>query len=154
MRQLSLFAWLLALPIVAEALQVQVENAQVREKPSYMGKVIGTLPYGTEITPASTQGAWTQVKLTNGQFAWINSSALTSKRITIRANGAAVNQTASASDLALAGKEAQHVAGRFRQNAPHRPGHLGGNRRNAFHQQVPRLYRIHTRLCGVDVRVA
>ncbi|MBP5322021.1 MAG: SH3 domain-containing protein [Kiritimatiellae bacterium] len=119
MRQLSLFAWLLALPIVAEALQVQVENAQVREKPSYMGKVIGTLPYGTEITPASTQGAWTQVKLTNGQFAWINSSALTSKRITIRANGAAVNQTASASDLALAGKGFnQSVENEFKRQNP------------------------------------
>ena len=104
MKSLSLWTLLLALPLVSEALQVQVENAQVREKPSFMGKVIGTLPYGTEVQPAAIQGAWTQVKLSNGQAAWISSSALTSKRIKVQANQSAVGTTASASDLALAGK--------------------------------------------------
>lgn len=88
----------------AAIMQVQVQQGQVRNRPSYLGKVLGTLPYGERVAPVSTQGAWTQIRLAGNQNGWIATSALTSKRIAVRGGTAAVGSRASASDVSLAGK--------------------------------------------------
>jgi uncharacterized protein YgiM (DUF1202 family) len=88
----------------AKLMSVQVKEAELREKPSYISKVVGSLAYGDRIEIQEAQGAWSRVNLANGAAGWINNSALTSKRIVLSSGGDDVKVGASGDELALAGK--------------------------------------------------
>jgi hypothetical protein len=90
-------------------MSVTVKETQVRDKPNYLGKVLGVLAYGDRVAvldqPADAPKGWLKVAGPDGRLqGWVNSSALTQKEIVMKSGDAAVSQTASSSDVALAGK--------------------------------------------------
>ncbi len=85
-------------------MSVQVKEAQVREKPSFVSKVVGSLAYGDRVEIRETQGAWSRVSLTGGAAGWMHVSALTSKRIVLASGRGNARVGASGDELALAGK--------------------------------------------------
>jgi hypothetical protein len=100
----------------ADSMSVQVKQCQVRTAPSFMARIIATLPYGERLPVISSQGSWTQVYMTvAGVNGWVHTSALTRKKIVLAAGAADVNKTATSDELALAGKGFnKQVEGEFR----------------------------------------
>ncbi len=96
---------LLFMPALAGAatMSVQVQTTQVRETPSYLGRVLAHLQYADQVEVVRQQGAWTQVQA-SGQTGWVNASALTGKKIELKAGADDVRRTASGEEIALAGK--------------------------------------------------
>lgn len=89
----------------AGSMSVQVKQSQVRTAPSFLARIIGTLHYGDRVYVVSGQGTWTQVFMaTAGIKGWVHTSALTRKKIILKAGAADVNETATSDELALAGK--------------------------------------------------
>ena len=90
-------------------MSVTVKETQVRDKPNYLGKVLGVLAYGDRVTileqPADAPKGWLKITGPDGKLqGWVNSSALTTKEISMKAGDKAVSQTTSSTDVALAGK--------------------------------------------------
>ena len=87
------------------SMSVQVKQSPVRTAPSFMARVIDTLQYGDRVYVVSHRGTWIQVFVgTAGLKGWVHSSALTRKKIVLKAGADDVNQTATSDELALAGK--------------------------------------------------
>jgi uncharacterized protein YgiM (DUF1202 family) len=84
-------------------MRVQVQAGQVRSTPSYLGGVVATVGYGQPVEVVATQGAWHQVRTTDGKDGWMHESALTAKRVSMQSGGA-VQTGASGDEMALAGK--------------------------------------------------
>lgn len=91
-----------ALAATATVMSVQVRKADIRETPSYLGKVVTSLAYGDKVTIQTANGAWYQVTAA-GQAGWIHNSALTKKNIVMK-SGEGAQTTASSGEMALAGK--------------------------------------------------
>jgi len=85
-------------------MSVQVKTGQVRETPSFLGKVIEPINYGDRLEVLETQGDWSKVTTPGGQTGWVHSSALTKKKIAMKAGGQDAQTAASSDELALAGK--------------------------------------------------
>lgn len=88
---------------------VTVKETQVRDKPSYLGKVLGPLFYGDRVTilaqPAGAPQGWLKVAGPDNKLqGWVNASALTPTDIALKSGSETVSQTASSGDVALAGK--------------------------------------------------
>ena len=105
--------WLsLALIVLASAalagepvpMSVQVKSGQVLDTPSFLGKVIVRVNYGDRIPVIEQQGDWSKVTAPDGQSGWIHNSALTKKKIAMKAGGQNAQTGASGDELALAGK--------------------------------------------------
>jgi hypothetical protein len=93
----------------ADQMSVTVKQTQVRDKPSYLGKVLGLLTYGDRVTileaPAGTPKGWLKIQGPDGKLqGWVNASALTEKQIVMKAGTDTASQSASSGDVALAGK--------------------------------------------------
>ncbi len=86
----------------ATIMSVQVRKAEIRDTPSFLGKVTSGLAYGDKVTVGQPQGAWMRVTAA-GQSGWIHSSALTTKNIVMKA-GDGAQTSASSGEMALAGK--------------------------------------------------
>ncbi len=85
-------------------MSVQVRPGELRATPSFLGAIVGRVSYGDRVGVLESQGPWFKVySSTIGKTGWIHSSALTTERIELKA-GAAVEQSASSDELALAGK--------------------------------------------------
>jgi len=84
-------------------MSVTIKEAQARGTPSHLGTIVGTLPYGARVAVLGEQAGWVRVALPSGGEGWLHSSALTEKRIVLQAGGS-VQQSASSSEVALAGK--------------------------------------------------
>ena len=88
-----------------QRMSVQVQDGKLRDDPSFLGKIIGTVAYGDAVTVIRQQDPWFFVSIRTGQLTgWIHSSALTEKEIVLRAGDANVQKTASQREIALAGK--------------------------------------------------
>lgn len=86
-------------------MSVQVREGQVRDKPSFLGRVTATLNYGDRVTVTENRGPWTKVGLGSTEGAgWIHDTALTKKRIKLKAGEDDADVAASSGELALAGK--------------------------------------------------
>ena len=83
-------------------MNVQINKADLRETPSYLGKIITSLAYGDKVSVQSQNGAWMQVSAA-GQSGWLHNSALTRKTIVMK-SGTGAQTTASSGEMALAGK--------------------------------------------------
>jgi uncharacterized protein YgiM (DUF1202 family) len=97
----------LALAVLAAGpitMSVQVKTGQVRETPSFLGKVIEPLNYGDRVEVLENQGDWSKVTTAGGQTGWVHTSALTKKKIAMKAGGQDAQTAASGDELALAGK--------------------------------------------------
>ena len=103
------------LAATSAVMSVQVRKADIRETPSFLGKVLTSLSYGEKVTVQSENGAWMQVS-SSGQSGWVHNSALTRKTVVMK-SGEGAQTTASSGEMALAGKgfnsdvEAQFKAG-------------------------------------------
>ena len=99
---------LLASPIVGLAapsrMNVQVQSGQIRATPTFLGKVLATLPYGVPVEVLQMQGDWLQVKSAQGQVGWMHKSALTTKAVAMSSGASTAKAGASSDELALAGK--------------------------------------------------
>jgi hypothetical protein len=86
-----------------EVMSVQVKEAELRASPSFLGKIVGRLNYGDQVSVNQTQGPWKSVggPLANG---WIHTSALTTKTIVLKAGDKNAELAASSNEVALAGK--------------------------------------------------
>lgn len=80
---------------------IKVEEAQVRGKPSFLGKVKGKLPYGSQVDVQEKKGAWAKVAKPAG---WLHSSALSEERLALISGERQAKLGASSGEVALAGK--------------------------------------------------
>jgi hypothetical protein len=84
---------------------VQVKQGQVRATPSFLGRVVATLSYADPVTVVEEKEAWRRVARPQGPaLGWMHVSALSSKRIVLRAGAEDVKQAAATGEVALAGK--------------------------------------------------
>lgn len=96
----------MAIPALARetAMNVQIRNAQLRENPSFLGKVVSAVDYGQRVTVSVEKGDWLQVTAPSGATGWLHRSALTTKKISMQAGADDVATSASGQELAMAGK--------------------------------------------------
>ena len=99
---LGLWGLLTGVSFATTTMSVQVNKADIRETPSYLGKIVTSLAYGDKVTVQSQDGAWLQVT-SSGQSGWLHNSALTKKNIVMK-SGAGDQTSASSGEMALAGK--------------------------------------------------
>jgi len=88
-----------------KAMSVQVKQGQVRATPSFLGKVVVTLAYGDRVETLEEKNGWIRI-VPPGKKApgWMHSSALSQKRIVLKAGTKEADVAASTGELALAGK--------------------------------------------------
>jgi len=86
-------------------MSVQVRQGEVRATPFFLGKIVSTLSYGDRVEVLETREGWIRVapqgKSVTG---WMHTSALSEKRIVLKAGGKDAQVAASGGELALAGK--------------------------------------------------
>jgi SH3-like domain-containing protein len=100
-----LLASALAFGQAAKQMSVQVKTTQIRATPSFVGKILGTLSYGDRVTVLAQQSGWARISLPAGKGeGWVNLSALSPKRIVLKAGSQEVASGASSGEVALAGK--------------------------------------------------
>jgi uncharacterized protein YgiM (DUF1202 family) len=86
-------------------MSVTVKETQVRQSPSFMGKVLATLVYGDRVEVSEEKRGWARIAIPGGRGkGWVNLSALTNKKIVMKAGSKDVEKSASSSEVALAGK--------------------------------------------------
>lgn len=111
---LAITAW-----AASQMMSVQVREGQLRERPSFLGKVVTDVEYGDRMTVLSTRGGWSQVRTEKGREGWIHTSALTEKRVVLKAGDIDAETAASGEELALAGKGFnEEVEGAYRAGHP------------------------------------
>lgn len=102
------FLVVLAQPMAADvqkALSVQVREGQVRATPSFLGKMVAKVAYGDRVDLLEDRDAWKRVSIPGGRLqGWMHTSALTTKRVVLKAGQADVQTGATRDELALAGK--------------------------------------------------
>jgi hypothetical protein len=106
-RWLGLALMVSAMTLLADgptAMSVQVKNGQIRATPSFLGKLVAPLNYGDRLQVLEQQGDWSKVTAAGGQTGWVHTSALTKKKIALRAGAQDAQTGASGDELALAGK--------------------------------------------------
>jgi SH3-like domain-containing protein len=103
---LALLGILLYIPAYAqETLSVQVKEGELRATPSFLGKIVARVAYGDRVNLIEERGAWKKVSLKDGYLqGWMHASALTTKRIALKAGQSNVQTGATQDELALAGK--------------------------------------------------
>ena len=102
----------------AQLLSVQVREGQLRERPTFLGKVVAKVEYGDRMEVVSTRAGWTKVRGDDGE-GWIHTSALTEKRVVLESGDQDVATGASGEELALAGKGFNdEVEAEFRDGNP------------------------------------
>jgi SH3-like domain-containing protein len=88
-----------------KAMSVQVRQGQVRATPSFLGKIVATLSYGDRVEVLEEKEPWIKVlPPRKGAPGWMHSSALSAKRIVLKAGAKEAEAAASRGELALAGK--------------------------------------------------
>lgn len=86
-------------------MSVQVKQGHVRATPSFLGKVISTLAYGDRVETLEEKDGWIRIVPPGGKApGWMHSSALSEKRIVLKAGTKEAEVGASSGELALAGK--------------------------------------------------
>lgn len=90
--------------LAAEQLSVQVREASLRARPSYLGPATGEVGYGTRLTVLESRGPWRKLRADDGVEGWLHESALTTKKIKLAAGDGDVDAGADIDELALAGK--------------------------------------------------
>jgi len=86
-----------------QRMNVQVRSGPLRDTPSFLGRVLETAQYGESVEVLATRAPWVQVRH-KAKEGWMHQSALTSRRLTMQAGTGDMAVTASADEIALAGK--------------------------------------------------
>lgn len=88
-----------------KVMSVQVREGQLRATPFHLGKIMARVSYGDRATVLEERGAWKKVSVAGGKRqGWIHSTALTNKRIALKAGQSNVGTSVSRDEIALAGK--------------------------------------------------
>jgi len=86
-------------------MSVQVREGKLRSAPSYLSKVVTTLDYTARVIVLEKKGIWMKVQTPGGQATgWIHSSALTKKKLKMKADEEEGALGVSSDEQALAGK--------------------------------------------------
>jgi hypothetical protein len=86
-------------------MSVQVKKCQLRNQPSFMGKIVTTLSYGDQVTVSEEKESWLNVvPAAKGSSGWVHISALSAKQIVLNADSRDVPGSTSSGEIALAGK--------------------------------------------------
>lgn len=86
-----------------DRMSIQVREGQLREQPSFLGRVVAGVEYGDRVTVQETRGPWKRVEAREAE-GWIHESALTRKRIVLEAGDEDVGPAAARDEIALAGR--------------------------------------------------
>ena len=86
-------------------MSVQVRQSQVRISPSFLATILGKSDYGNQVSVLQESGNWMKIHdLNTGVSGWMHSSALTKKKIVLKAGKKDVAISATSDEYALAGK--------------------------------------------------
>lgn len=101
-----------------KAMSVQVKESYLRATPSHLGKVVAKASYSDRVAVFEERGDWKKVSLANGKYqGWMHNSALTNKRIVLKAGQSNVATSVSRDEIALAGKGfSDEVEAQYRKN--------------------------------------
>jgi SH3-like domain-containing protein len=103
-----MFLSVLFLSSTAEAqkiMTVQVREGQLRATPSHLGKIVAKTSYGDRVTVLEERDDWKKVSVASGKLqGWIHNTALTSKKIALKAGQSNVGTAVTQDEIALAGK--------------------------------------------------
>jgi hypothetical protein len=91
------------LALAAKVMNVQVRDGQVRDNPSFLGKIVGKASYGQSVEVLGEQGDWLKVSLSGGASGWMHRSSLTTQQLAL-SGGSGASQGVSGKEMALAGK--------------------------------------------------
>ena len=72
-----------AVAVAAKVMSVSVRDGQVRETPSFLGKIVGKATYGQSVDVGQEQGDWAKVTLPGGVSGWMHRSALTTEKLAL-----------------------------------------------------------------------
>jgi SH3-like domain-containing protein len=87
------------------SMSVQIKSAQVRATPSFLGRVLAEVAYAQQVVVQEDRGDWMHVSVPGkGVEGWLHGSALSAKRIVLKAGAEDVQQAAGGGEIALAGK--------------------------------------------------
>jgi len=89
--------------IAAKVMSVSVRDGQVRETPSFLGKILGKATYGQSVDVLQEQGDWSKVTLPDGVAGWMHKTALSTDKLSM-SSGSAAPGSVSGKEMALAGK--------------------------------------------------
>ena len=92
----------------ADKMSVTVKQTQLRDKPSYLGKILGVLNYADRVTlldlPAGTPKGWLKIEGPDGKQGFVNVSSLTKNTVVLAAGSKNVESEASSGEVVAAGK--------------------------------------------------
>lgn len=90
---------------MSKMMSVQVKESPVRAQPFFLGKILATVYYGDRLEVVGADGPWIKIsKPGTGILGWLHNSALTTKKIVLKAGSSDVQEAATNDELALAGK--------------------------------------------------
>lgn len=92
-----------AVAVAAKVMSVSVRDGQVRETPSFLGKIVGKASYGQSVDVSTEQGDWYKVALPGGVSGWMHRSALSTDKLAL-SSGSGSAGGVSGKEMALAGK--------------------------------------------------
>jgi len=112
MRKTQCLIWALALAVACAAaaygagktMSVGIRDAQLREAPSFLSKIIGPVPYAQQVEIVEERGDWDMVAAPGGNTGWLHVSALSDKRLSLASGAGDASQNVSGKEMALAGK--------------------------------------------------
>ena len=99
----TLLALLLLMVAVAYAAVGTLRESVLRESPSFLGKVVQSLPAGAKVEISTEQGAWSKVKV-GGKQGWLPNSVLYKADTTLTAGTGKAQTKADSAEVVLAGK--------------------------------------------------
>jgi len=90
---------------MAKTMSVQVKNCQLRDKPSFLSKIVTNLSYADQVNVQQERDNWYKVSAVNKKGSgWVHVSALSEKKIILKSGSKDIENAASSDELALAGK--------------------------------------------------
>lgn len=86
-------------------MSLYVRNGYLRSEPSFLGKTVTSVKYGDRLGVIEEKGQWVNVAVSGSNVSgWIHASALTQKKIILKAGAGDAELAASSGEMALAGK--------------------------------------------------
>jgi len=89
---------------MSKSMCVQVKQCQLRNKPTFLAKIVTNLKYGDQVTVENEDQSWAEVKSAGKSKGWVHISALSEKKIILNPNSKDIKNAASGDEIALAGK--------------------------------------------------
>jgi hypothetical protein len=111
---LSFFFWG-AEALAQKVMTVQVKETQLRATPSHLGKIVTKASYGARVTILEERGDWKKASYKSSQ-GWLHATAVTTKKIALKAGQTGQTGSVSQNEIALAGKGfSEEVEARFKK---------------------------------------